>query len=252
MESIHSVSEYLDALKEEKNKYSGMLWYRGHCNVEWRLLPGILRSLPTSEDILASEDKYLQKFRQCSKVLLNNTPSTQFEWLFWMQHHGVPTRLLDWSESPLVALYFALNDSTHSTEHDGAVWILRPVELNKASSIDEIYDNFIPAFDDEVLKPYTPEYMKGMRRAQSLLPIAFIATRNNPRIQAQQGTFTIHHLDVKAIESVASSTTSHVSKIHIPKAAKQGLINELELLGISRFQLFPELDSIAEIIKYHM
>lgn len=77
-------------------------------------------------------------------------------------------------------------------------------------------------------------------------------TRNNPRIQAQQGTFTIHHLDVKAIESVASGTTSHVSKIHIPKAAKQGLINELELLGISRFQLFPELDSIAEIIKYHM
>lgn len=70
MESIHSVSEYLDALKEEKNKYSGMLWYRGHCNVEWRLLPGILRSLPTSEDILASEDKYLQKFSTMFKSII--------------------------------------------------------------------------------------------------------------------------------------------------------------------------------------
>lgn len=130
-----------------------------------------------------------------------------------MQHYGVPTRLLDWSESPLVAMFFAVEGFSRHPSTDAAVWCLKPTALNKNAGIfDPSEPLYIPSFDDAELAPYAAENIRGSR--VGLLPVATIATRNNPRIQAQMGTFTIHHTQKVALEEVGDQ--SHVIKYVIP------------------------------------
>lgn len=121
-------------------------------------------------------------FQQNAFSLLEKRPSTYWEWLFIMQHHGVSTRLLDWSESPLAGLYFALDDPKKDRT-DGLLWMLLPTELNKISNINS-KDNpklSIPAFGDNIeLNLYTPQGIKA-NTTVSNNPIAAIALRNNPK-----------------------------------------------------------------------
>jgi hypothetical protein len=164
--------------------------------------------------------------------------------MFLMQHYGVPTRLLDWTESPLIALYFVVEDMEKKNEDkDGALWILYPLELNKHSTRELVY---IPSFEDEWLANYSVlQYSKG--KDNGILPIAAIATRNNPRIQAQLGVFTIGHLKKVPIEQIEDR--KHCVRLIVPKDAKPKLKEELRILGMTRFQVFPELASIGQGLR---
>lgn len=238
---ISSLAELLTHLKADVNSSFGPIWFRGHSDFSWTLASTFdrLRKPP-------SEVYLLNKFRQNANILLTTQiPKNDFDWLFLMQHYGVPTRLLDWTESPLVALFFAIElENKKTIKQDGALWLLYPYLLNNNSTSEK---NYIPAFEEEDhLGSYTVEkYSKG--KDKGILPIAAIATRNNPRIQAQLGTFTISHREKKPIEEIGDK--KQVIKYKIPAAAKVSLYKELELLGLNKFQLFPELSSIGEIIK---
>lgn len=100
------------------------IWWRGQSKIEWPLIPGIFRR----SDAYAEAD-IAHQFMRKALCRYNNCPRSSDgpEWLFLMQHHRLPTRLLDWSESILVALYFATNENA---EDDGAVYALLPHELN--------------------------------------------------------------------------------------------------------------------------
>jgi len=238
---IGSIGDFLDARLTDATVMPGVVWYRGHANASWSLTPSYIRKART-----ISESSLLSRFRQSAAMLTERIPKDEFDWLFLMQHYGVPTRLLDWSESPLVALYFALNDPDADSSVDAALWCLSPTALNKNASIashDE--PSYIPSFDDEELQGYTPTSVRQKTRFE-LFPIATIATRNNTRIQAQLGTFTIHHANKVAIESVGDK--SHIAKYTIPAASRTKLSEEVIALGINRFSLFPELSSIGTIL----
>ncbi|WP_319562886.1 FRG domain-containing protein [Marispirochaeta sp.] len=234
---VTSIQDLLIEL--EREQYSGATWFRGQANSTWELIPGYFRlTKPPSESTL------MKKFKQSAAMLIDNIPKLSFDWLFLMQHYGVPTRLLDWSESPLVALYFAVEDKI--IDQEGALWALRPTELNKNAGINnKDEDFFIPSFDDTELENYTVERLSQNQRTQ-LKPVATIATRNNSRIQAQYGVFTIHHLEKSPIESIGDQ--SHIIKYVIPKNHKEEINKQLSLLGVTKFQLFPELASIGDII----
>ena len=162
-----------------------------------------------------------------------------------MQHYGVPTRLLDWTESALTGLYFAVENEKFSRV-DGALWVLLPTELNKHSNIYSDEHFYIPSFEDKILKNYDPEtYYQD--KTSKLLPLAAIASRNNTRMQAQLGVFTISHRENIPIENIGDQ--KHIWKYNIPSSRKKEIKKELALLGFTKFQLFPELVSIGEIIK---
>lgn len=243
LEDIHSIGDLLSALERNHNGYEGALWFRGQTDIAWKLLPGYQRlSAPPPETTL------LKRFKQSAAMLLNRDPKDSFDWMFLMQHYGLPTRLLDWSESPLVGLYFAVNDATIPSEKDAALWVLRPAELNRESGIDDTHEQFfIPSFDDEELQNYSVESLSRGPKRTRLQPIATIATRNNPRIQAQLGVFTIHHLDDTPIEAIGDRR--HISCYRIPASAREKIQRELYLLGFSKFTMFPELSSVGDNIK---
>ncbi|WP_133469016.1 FRG domain-containing protein [Paraglaciecola marina] len=238
---INSIQDLLVELAADNDGYNGSIWYRGQANQDWQLTPGYLRlNTPPSESTL------IKKFKQSAAMLIDTSPNQSFDWLFLMQHYGVPTRLLDWSESPLVGLYFAVENFLNHPGTEAALWSLRPSELNKNAGINNSDEEFfIPSFEDVELENYSVEILSQNTRTQQR-PLATIATRNNTRIQAQHGVFTIHHHDKTPIEEVGDS--SHVIKYVIPDDSKTKLLKQLSLLGFTKFQLFPELASIGEII----
>lgn len=240
--SIESLNQFIDSLEADFADYNGSVWYRGQSNASYKLLPSYLR-----KDTIAPETSLLSAFKQNAIMLTERQPATSFEWMFLMQHYGVPTRLLDWSESPLVALYFALERINNDL--DSVVWALKPTELNKNANLNpDTEPFFIPSFDDEVVRDsYSIDKLTNGPATLVLKPIATIATRNNARIQAQLGVFTIHHREKNPIEEIGSG--EHVFKYIIKKESKQNIFKQLSLLGINKFQLFPELSSITDIMS---
>lgn len=240
--TITSIQDLLAELAKDNDGYQGSTWYRGQSSFAWQLTPGYFRI-----NGAPPESTLIKRFKQSAAMLVDKSPKNSFDWLFLMQHYGVPTRLLDWSESPLIALYFAVSDHHQHPNTDAALWSLRPSELNKNASINDSDEEFyIPSFEDEWLQNYSVEIISQNSRTK-LKPLATIATRNNPRIQAQHGVFTIHHNDQIPIENVGDS--SHVKKYKIPSEFRKSISDQLTILGFTKFQLFPELASIGDIIK---
>lgn len=237
-ESVTTVSDLVKKMKSHLPDLETPVWCRGQSKADWQLVPKLLRGTARSSEVFL-----INRFKQNATLLLQHPPRNEFEWLFLMQHHSVATRLLDWTESPLVALYFAVRAND---DDDGSLWMLLPTVLNEKSNYRPDYPREIPSFDDELLKNYLPETVAAEHRSM-LFPVAAIAPRNSTRMQAQQGVFTISHRENTPIEDVGAPGASrdHVWRYVIPAEAKMVLRQELKILGFSRFQLFPELDSLA-------
>jgi len=241
---ITSIGKLLDYLKKDKQKVKTPLWFRGHARKSWTLFPSIFRPENKKEEI-----EYMKKFKQDALLIVEPIPRESYEWLFVMRHNHIPTRLLDWTESPLIALYFALSfEEKFKNTQTSMLWVLSPNDLNK--NVDLMQgDSALPTFQEtkNVMETYTTEKYYDVGSLGQQNPIAFLAPRNTERMQAQQSVFTIHHRIKKPIEKLGDG--KHVWRYSIPKSAKEKLRKELRLLRINKFQLFPELPVIYDKIK---
>ena len=156
---------------------------------------------------MTGEAAMIKLFKQQSRPHLDEMPSSEWEWLFLMQHHRPPTRLLDWSQSPLVGVYFALYDKEeHHRNDDAALWFLDPVALTRHAGHRRLFSKELLAFDvDTALNPYLPNEINPKAPAY---PVAGIGPRNSARMVAQAGTFTITHAEPTPVEEVGDP--SHV------------------------------------------
>jgi hypothetical protein len=236
--SITSVADLLQFLSSDVPSAAKHVWFRGHGDERWELVP----SLGRKTGRVKAEAYLIKRFRQNATLLMSHVPTGDWDWLFIMQHHGVPTRLLDWTESPLVALYFAVSEKP---KQNGALWCLVPTALNSHSKIKPEYSSDIPSIEDPVITNYSPKTLVG-EASSRLDPIALLAPRNTARIQAQLGVFTIMHRDATPVDSVGDK--KHAWRYVVPKQKKATIMKELSLLGITQFTLFPELSSIGAML----
>lgn len=237
---IRSVAMMLGALKKQA-KSKNPIWFRGQAESIWRLIPSLARQ----PKHLKAESALIKRFMQNAAPHIANLPREEWEWIFLMQHHRAPTRLLDWSESPLAALYFAVQDGENINK-TGAVWCLDPIALNKEAKLKFEFDAEIPAFGiDRVLDNYLPSRVQNS--PSELFPVAIVGPRNTPRMAAQLGTFTINHRLHSPIELIGKG--AHAWRWVIPPSAKRNILKELGHLGFSPLTLFPELDRVADLSK---
>lgn len=213
--------------------------YRGQSNIEWGLIPSIgrpnfkfskdfVRTQPFTQEI---ERNFLHRFKRHSYKLLDRTLDP-WETLFLARHHGLPVRIIDWTTSPLVALYFACV-STDNMDKDGAIWVFR----NTTETTNE--------YEDVFEKNKDPLALTGVR-------IVF-PFYSSPRMIAQSSLFTIHAHPWPDLSTVSNGNhqvnqIADGQKWKIPKKSKFSIIKELHALQINERTLFPDLDGIARDI----
>jgi len=214
--------------------------------VSHALLPGWYRLRKRAKGI--DEDDLLEEFqRRAVPFLEGQRPDSFWEWYFVMQHHGLPTRLLDWSESSLVGLFFAVGDWNGrggNVAHDAVVWMLDPWYLNKWSTgKDEVF-----RYDDPRIAKYLPKKLYSPDRSPDK-PVALVPLHNSRRLTAQRGVFTVHGADETSLEKMLSAEKQpHLAKITIPKKHVLDVRVELQLTGVSDVTLFPEMPYLCQDI----
>jgi len=218
-------------------------WFRGHVDATWSLSPGLYR-LRTVRGLGAeyyTEQELLDSFKLRAPPYLPRLPRSDWEWLFLMQHYGLPTRLLDWTESALVALYFAVAE--HDGRGDSAVWAINPWWINKQAFGK--YELF--SADSPCAAPWAPGKLADkVARA----PIALRPAHESARIQAQRGVFTIHGSERGGLDALAEAgDDACIRKLVLPGGAVASVRRELSVAGISESAVFPELPGLCRDLK---
>jgi hypothetical protein len=221
-------------------------WFRGHEDINWDLIPKIYRS---SNAINNCERELTRDFTLYSPQYISHHPNNMFEWLFIMQHHGLATRLLDWTESSLVALYFAVNN--YKYPNDSSVWILNPWSLNQ----DTLDMKSIPVYTNDVCEEYILNIETFEREVNVNYPMAFRPEKNSLRIVAQKGVFTIHgrkRIPINSLRLLQPNEFQNLQlfKIEINKNYKLKIKKELYFSGITDSALFPEIDGISRELTF--
>jgi len=234
---LKSIADYL-ALKHKyvnpRRSLGAMrVVFRGHGNDRFELLPSFFRIKARPSDALSwskFEARLLERFEKLSKPYIVNEPDGVLEWMALAQHHGLPTRLLDWTESFLVAAFFAVEDE--SFDHvPAAIW----------------------AFSGFVMKDRNITKWEHLEEALLTRENNIYFPRHNAqRIIAQQSCFTIHNyaseeskplsLETQALRGAKSLL---LSKFIIPINCKAKIREELNNLGINHFSIFPDLDGLS-------
>lgn len=217
------------------------LWYRGHLNAQWELVPSVQRGSYAANEQHMAIDFYMR-----ASVALKEKPPPHYlpGWVALMQHYGLPTRLLDWSKSLLVATFFATYRYEDQPGKDGCIWILRPGQLNLAEGLG---DCISPMDSPSITELLVSVFDSGAERKEAKDKIyACYPVENNMRIYVQQAAFTVHNSKRKLTDIKSDDL---LVKAVIPYDAKKEYLEELKICGITLKSVYPDADHIAEEIK---
>lgn len=266
---IRSIGEFLADVQQRTSGWFrenfASPWFRGQRDAAQLPVPSIFRRGYFEREATISATFRLRA------LAFGHTPPTERldQWLFLMQHFGLPTRLLDWTESPLIALYFAIESYFFMPARDirtsAGIWVLNPIALNRLTFPDAavfpntwaegpVLEDFKIAFGtagkDPQIDPRTKEVYYNQ---PTQYPVAVQPSFVHPRVASQRGCFTIHGHRPDDFETLADTQPSFgkgslLKYTIVPRAIKP-MIATLFDLGISPANVFPDLDGLAQELK---
>ena len=194
--------------------------YRGVSSVEHKLVSTLGRlKLKSGDSFKSVEEKILNVFKERSLPFISTIPNNDWEWLALAQHHGLPTRLLDWTRNPLVAVFFSV---MKESDEDSIIYVLnqeRQRLVNVALEVD-------------------PLTIRGK-------PLGYIPSHVTERIIVQNGIFTFH-----PEEPSEPYENEYIERILISASARKRLKKDLYRYGVHEASMFPGLDGLANHIKW--
>jgi len=211
---IEKISDYIGYSSHELIEKEWI--FRGHENVQFPLKPSVARIAPREGTIQSMESNMLTEFQR--RYL--HAPENKWGLLALAQHHGLPTRLLDWTQNPLVAMFFAVDKPSKSKT--SVVWAYR-------------YN----CIATQSLDPFTIKEIH-----------VFHPTHVTVRIPAQQGCFTVHpppFYDMRRVQR----TDEELVRFTIGNKYRVQIKNDLDRLGINYASLFPDLDGLCKYLKWY-
>lgn len=232
---IESVEQLIDALRSVA---FATPWFRGQVDAGWGLQPSLVRNAGHKD----GEIDMMKRFKQEAARLLPSSHPSEWDWVSMAQHHGLPTRLLDWTTNPLVGLYFAVEERDDGRGRDGKLFCLDPQALNEVTY--RVGGGMLLLGQDAELD----DYLAGSQNQQTRGPVAVVAQRTFGRIWAQAGVFTLtHRSDPKQFDEHVSSEL--LRSWVIPMTAKEGIRQQLGELRIYEASIYDDLDYWATHIK---
>jgi len=196
------------------------MYFRGQV-CDWSLRPSLARESVTEQE--------RAKESECFERLAEILPKVNdWERATIAQHYGVPTRLLDWSENPLVGLYFALDDNNYD-DKDGVIWVFE---------------------DKTILVKDVASFRDGSGLRKLKYPRPYRAWQDLqleiPRTKAQRGSLTSQpDLSKEFNKQIFDQNTQSLKKFIVPKQSKTQLRKHLEILGVTEERLFPDFLDIG-------
>lgn len=182
--------------------------------------------------------------------MLEHELDSKWGYLFMMQHYGVPTRLLDWSENAMLALYFALSGAMRRGWVDAAgVWVLDPSAWNFATFPGMQPPGKALHADNPSLHNYAP----GRELDEMAIGAAAMFARyNNPRISAQRGVFTVFGREKAPMEAIFESDgfPEHaLTKIELLPEFLEEMNSHVRVLGFRESMVYPDLAGLATELR---
>ena len=216
--------------------------FRGQADAHWALSPSVHRGYTSQQErYLTNEFRVRARSRYFSCPVSNDYPG----WLALMQHYGLPTRLLDWTYSPLIAAFFAVHPDyvppACTAERNACIWALDARKLNESQGFEPL----IFPLDASSYEPLIVPAFKN-RKELNTVGVA-MAIEHDPRIQLQQGAFSIH--SCRTPIDAMDGADQWLYKLVIANADIPNLFEELTLLGIRKYSLFPDLSALTSELR---
>ncbi|WP_010325189.1 FRG domain-containing protein [Marinobacterium stanieri] len=229
---IESLEQYVGVITSLERQHVSQWFYRGHSDKDYKLVPSLYRLSSVKKEAFSDwpqlESYLIESFKREALQHLDKEPSTDQDWLVLAQHHRLPTRLLDWTISPLIALYFAVENEF---DIDGDVWALGIHSFNNCHPVGSLFSQRVGLHDSGLI---------------------VYPNQIDKRVINQSGVFTEHQNETPLNDSDEYNDLIIFKRFRVPSCRKKDIKYQLYEMGIHESFIYPSLDSVSARLKYEL